>query len=212
MASNYTEHYGLCQWEAGDPFIRTDFNQDNQKIDAALAGHDGALEAAEQQITDHDTIFSNLAYLIFWQIAKDYDTFKELGCQQVVFVDTFDTANHVASLTGGDLRVASGLLVMNTPSTTATMTTVPIGPASASWTRVKIWLRCTPGPQYTLALNGTALPNTASWPATALNGSSCTELQFEADLSGSGPVVLTFGMTTGLGQMARVYEYGVLFL
>ena len=36
MASNYTENYGLCQWEAGDNFVRTEFNQDNAKIDAAL--------------------------------------------------------------------------------------------------------------------------------------------------------------------------------
>ena len=36
MATNYTENYGLCQWEAGDSFVRTEFNQDNQKIDAAL--------------------------------------------------------------------------------------------------------------------------------------------------------------------------------
>ena len=36
MASNYTENYGLCQWEAGDSFVRTEFNQDNAKIDAAL--------------------------------------------------------------------------------------------------------------------------------------------------------------------------------
>ena len=36
MASNYTENYGLCQWEATDSFVRTEFNQDNARIDAAL--------------------------------------------------------------------------------------------------------------------------------------------------------------------------------
>ena len=36
MASNYTENYGLCQWEATDAVLRTDFNEDNAKIDAAL--------------------------------------------------------------------------------------------------------------------------------------------------------------------------------
>ena len=38
MASNYTEYYDLCQWEATDQVQRTDFNADNAKIDAALAG------------------------------------------------------------------------------------------------------------------------------------------------------------------------------
>ena len=36
MASNYTENYGLCQWEATDQVLRTDFNEDNAKIEAAI--------------------------------------------------------------------------------------------------------------------------------------------------------------------------------
>ena len=35
MAS-YTEHYQLHQWEGSDPFLRTDFNEDLEKIDNAL--------------------------------------------------------------------------------------------------------------------------------------------------------------------------------
>ena len=37
MASNYTDNYQLCQWEATDQVQRTEFNADNAKIDAALA-------------------------------------------------------------------------------------------------------------------------------------------------------------------------------
>ena len=37
MASNHTTNYQLCQWEATDKVLRTDFNEDNAKIDAALA-------------------------------------------------------------------------------------------------------------------------------------------------------------------------------
>lgn len=37
MATNHTEHYGLSQWEATDAVLRTDFNEDNAKIDAELA-------------------------------------------------------------------------------------------------------------------------------------------------------------------------------
>lgn len=36
MASNYTENFGLCQWEATDQVLRTEFNEDTAKIDAAL--------------------------------------------------------------------------------------------------------------------------------------------------------------------------------
>ena len=46
MASNYTEHAGLCQWEATDQVLRTEFNQDNAKVDAAL-------DTLEQAVTQH---------------------------------------------------------------------------------------------------------------------------------------------------------------
>ena len=36
MSTNHTANYDLCQWEATDQVLRTDFNQDNAKIDAAL--------------------------------------------------------------------------------------------------------------------------------------------------------------------------------
>ncbi|WP_186566468.1 hypothetical protein [Lawsonibacter celer] len=34
--AGYTNNYQLHQWEAGDDFLRTDFNEDFVKIDAAL--------------------------------------------------------------------------------------------------------------------------------------------------------------------------------
>lgn len=36
MASNHTQHYGLSQWEDTDQVLRTDFNEDNTRLDAAL--------------------------------------------------------------------------------------------------------------------------------------------------------------------------------
>ena len=51
MATNHTTHYQLNQWEAADQVLRTDFNQDNQKIDAALAGLDGRTEVLESAVS-----------------------------------------------------------------------------------------------------------------------------------------------------------------
>ena len=33
----YTKNYQLNQWDAADRVLRTDFNADNQKLDAAIA-------------------------------------------------------------------------------------------------------------------------------------------------------------------------------
>lgn len=52
MASNCTEHYGLCQWEATDQVLREEFNEDNAKVDAALSNLDEkkAEQSAMQQL------------------------------------------------------------------------------------------------------------------------------------------------------------------
>lgn len=50
MASNYTENYGLCRWEATDQVLHTDFNEDNSKIEAALVKHDTAMAENAQAI------------------------------------------------------------------------------------------------------------------------------------------------------------------
>lgn len=44
MASNFTENYGLCQWEATDQVLRTEFNEDNSKIDTILLNHADQLD------------------------------------------------------------------------------------------------------------------------------------------------------------------------
>ena len=56
MASNYTEHYDLCQWEATDQVQRTDFNADNAKIDTALVN----LENGKANQNDLNTLSATM--------------------------------------------------------------------------------------------------------------------------------------------------------
>ena len=44
MASNYTSNYGLSQWEANDKVLRSEFNGDNAKIDAAISAVDSRVD------------------------------------------------------------------------------------------------------------------------------------------------------------------------
>ena len=69
MSSQKTEHYELNQWLATDQVLRTDFNTDNAKVDAALdalAGQvaekaDGAdLTALEATVAGHTTQLGQL--------------------------------------------------------------------------------------------------------------------------------------------------------
>ena len=51
MSTNHTTNYNLNQWEATDKVLRTEFNEDNAKIDAALKSHDVELAGLEAQNT-----------------------------------------------------------------------------------------------------------------------------------------------------------------
>mgnify|MGYP001049631350 CR=1 FL=1 len=53
MSTNHTSNYRLCQWERSDKVLMEDFNADNAKIDAALAGkaEGSALEALAGTVT-----------------------------------------------------------------------------------------------------------------------------------------------------------------
>ena len=53
MSTNHTTNYELCQWEATDQVQRTDFNQDNAKIDTALKSlSDQMVQKADQAVVN----------------------------------------------------------------------------------------------------------------------------------------------------------------
>ena len=48
---NRTANYNLCQFEAGDQVQRTDFNEDNAKIDAAIAAEASARQSGDSSLS-----------------------------------------------------------------------------------------------------------------------------------------------------------------
>ena len=51
---NQTNNYQLCQWDGEDRILRTDFNADNAKIDAAIADNAAAIAAEAEARTAGD--------------------------------------------------------------------------------------------------------------------------------------------------------------
>ena len=50
MSTNHTTNYNLNQWEATDKVLRTEFNEDNAKIDAALKANADAAAAIQAKL------------------------------------------------------------------------------------------------------------------------------------------------------------------
>lgn len=94
MASSYTENYGLCQWEAGDAFTRTEFNADNAKLDAALGRTERGMEANR----------TNLYNLL---LQRDYEG-KYTGWKQALIFDGFQDDSKIESLTDNMVRSQAG--------------------------------------------------------------------------------------------------------
>lgn len=66
MASNYTEYYGFCQWEATDQVLRTEFNEGNAKVDEALKGLADKEVTFEKIIAGHEEDISKCGNCRIW--------------------------------------------------------------------------------------------------------------------------------------------------
>lgn len=53
-----TKNYGLKQWDGGDRILRTDFNENNLSIEAALDAKQEMLDTLEARATAHDATLS----------------------------------------------------------------------------------------------------------------------------------------------------------
>ena len=111
MASNYTENYGLCQWEAGDNFVRTEFNQDNARIDAALAAAEaetarvesltGAAQAAADYALD---ALGPVAYNVYGLMLQQSYEGKPTAFKKALVFDGFVDGSMTASMSAGLVR------------------------------------------------------------------------------------------------------------
>lgn len=89
MGSNSTDSYQLNQWAGGDPFIRTDFNEDNQKIDGALGGLDARLRTLERGIQP-------MSYHLFQLLLRDYYEEKRVDFRKGLLFDGFRDESQIA--------------------------------------------------------------------------------------------------------------------
>ena len=111
MASNYTENYGLCQWEPGDNFVRTEFNQDNARIDAALAAAEaetarvesltGAAQAAADYALD---ALGPVAYNVYGLMLQQSYEGKPTAFKKALVFDGFVDGSMTASMSAGLVR------------------------------------------------------------------------------------------------------------
>ena len=122
--ATYTSHYQLHQWEASDSFLRTDFNTDFQKIDAAIKGVETAASTALALKADKAELTQACGALDEAKCETLTGSYTgngantrtiDLGCApRAVFVGEFlavpgMTSNYLLSLTASGFQVRDSL-------------------------------------------------------------------------------------------------------
>ena len=122
--ATYTSHYQLHQWEASDDFLRTDFNTDFQKIDAAIKGVETAANTALALKADKTELTQACGALDEAKCETLTGSYTgngantrtiDLGCApRAVFVGEFlavpgMTSNYLLSLTASGFQVRDSL-------------------------------------------------------------------------------------------------------
>ena len=83
MSTNHTPNFNLSQWEETDKVLRTDFNADNAKIDAALFCHPSAELIAkvtvEEEMDILDIDISKLGWSRYMALALMTDSTESTG-------------------------------------------------------------------------------------------------------------------------------------
>ena len=106
MASGYTANYGLCEWEPEDQFLREEFNQDNEKIDAAL-------EEAATMARRCDEALPLLSYDLNNLMLQQYYEGKYMGWKKGMLFDSFMDMDGIGEKSYG-LWWTSGMIQVET--------------------------------------------------------------------------------------------------
>ena len=123
MASNYTANYGLCQWEAGDQFVRAEFNQDNAKLDAAIKGvadtaaaqaqaAEAAAQTAQETADQALAALTSLAYNVYNLALRQDLEGKVTGWKRAMLFDGFQDASRIESMSEA-LVLSGGAVVLS---------------------------------------------------------------------------------------------------
>lgn len=194
-----TPNYGLHQWGSQERPLRTEFNQDFQKIDTGLG----------KTLENYDAL-PRMGYNFYELYLKNYHTYQYPGSMQGLLVETFRYQDLIQSMTGG-LYIRDNALCLDGAGSIGTMTTHKLGVDCKHWSRVFGWVRFSDGLAY-LSVNGTPLGVDARQTCKTSDGINCSERQFSGQVSGSSSASIEIRVECGTANSVKVYEYGVLFL
>lgn len=193
MASNHTSNYNLCQWEATDAVLRTDFNEDNAKIDAVL-----------QELS----IAKELPDVAFY--------LGQLGIERLKEGKAFPLRDMIceAFLDPSQFTLSGGAILQNkvitlSGSQTGSLTTRSYLFMGSSWSRIWAWVHMSGG-EAAVSINGKAMTPVGSGLSSTIDGISCLERSYRLDWAGRDTSVsVKLDLTGYSGSTLQVFDFCV---
>ena len=202
MSTNYTENFDLCQWEPTDPVLRTDFNADNAKLEAALT----ALEEARTRL---DRVTVNLAYYTGRLTAREMLEREKQPPQRTVLCDTFFYGLD-KTLTGGAV-IQNNQLILSGAGKTGTMATGNLALDVSDWTQARMWIHSDVGTVIP-SINGLEMEFVDRNYGPSVSGTLSWEDEYVWTGQGSSSAKVVLTLSTGSSSAMHVYDYyAVLF-
>ena len=201
MATNYTTNYDLCQWESTDQVLRTDFNADNAKVDAALT----ALEAAKDRL---EQAAINANYYVGRLALRDVLDNSVPIPQRAMLVETFQSSAN--KTTSGGAVIQNGMLTVSGTGTTGSMSQAAISVNGPDWTQARLWVHFSGG-DISATLNGYAMSLVRAAYTQRVIGDLCFENEYVWNGVGVNYAQLTLDLNTGVNTSMKVYDYYIVF-
>ncbi|NBI10538.1 hypothetical protein D1641_11015 [Colidextribacter sp. OB.20] len=200
---NTTPNYQLSQWEAEDRVLRTDFNADNAKIEAALCG-------LEERVTVLERAGRNLTYYVGLLGLLDFGSSGKRLPQQSYFCDNF-AAPAVYTITG-DAVVANRALTLTGAGKTASASTIRLAMDERDWKTALCWVH-SDVPGVTVDLNGFPMQKAdETFAHMPTHDGSVFEQLFRLDRPGKdNSAQITLRLSTGTRNSLSVYDIFAFF-
>ena len=197
---NATTNYQLSQWEASDRVLRTDFNADNAKIEAALS-------SLEARATALDSLASKLTFYVGQLSLAEVDrTRKAIFPASAVNEQFLHTSNFTASK---GIVFREGKVVLEGEISSGTVTCGNYITTDRRWSRAHMWVGHMGG-AVTATVNG--VPMEPGVRYQVIGGTGVLDFQ-EFTCSGltSGySVPVTLGMDRGRDASMEIHNFTLM--
>ena len=201
MATNYTTNYALCQWEPTDPVIRTDFNADNAKLEAALT-------SLETRVSMLSRVVPRLSYYIGQLSILDLLDRQKYLSQQCMLYDAFVHPEDF-TLSGG-AAIQNNTLTLNGSGATGAATARVLSLQKSDWTQVRLWVHFSGG-DVQPKLNDAAMEYVGSAREMSVSGVSCWIREYVWNGQGSNAAKISLELTCSNVSSMSVYDYSAMF-